>query len=110
MASIIQPDPAPSRVNGLLKKSKVTTCVVIATTEGLTLATTSAIEGSTNVSPLEDGGDHPESAGVVLADGGGLGDGDGGAACGGEVSISGNIVQPVPNIRERTRTNSLSGE
>jgi len=86
----------------------VTTCVVMATTEGLTLATTSAIEGNTNASPLGDGGDQPESAGVVLAGGRGPGDGDGGAGCGGgDVSISGSIVHPAPNIRERARTSEI---
>ena len=73
--------------------SKVTTSVFIATTEGLTLATTSAMLGSIGARLSVGGIVQPESIGVVLLVAGGLD--------GGEVSTSGSRAHPAPSVRDK---------
>jgi len=63
----------------------------MATTEGLTRATTSAIEGSAEVCPSVDGGVQPGSMGLMLVVGGGLV---------GEVVSNGGSGQPLATKRQ----------
>jgi len=109
-SSRIHPEPAPCWVNGRLKKSKVTTSVVMATTEGLTWATTSAILGSTMLwFAVGVGGGGGVQVGLI-GSGGGAGGGGGGAGLGegaGETSMYGT-AHPVPSISESMRMRKIT--
>jgi len=76
---------------------------LIATTEGLTLATTLAISGSSGVSFSVVGGVQLGSIGVVVLGAGELG---GGELGGGEVSTGGKVQlkeHPIHRLRDRIR-------
>src|SRR4030042_3017718 len=97
--SIIQPEPAPSCVNGVPKISIVTTSVFIATTDGYTCSTTSAMLGSVGASVCSCGGVQPVSSGCL-----GVGVADG-WFCGreGAVILGTGTKQPVtPTARPNT--------
>lgn len=71
----------------------------MATTEGLTVATTSAMEGNIGVWPSADGGVQSGSMGLTIESAGGL--------VGGVVS-SGGSGQPLPTKRNITMTRQAS--